>query len=210
MMVRLFPELACEAGGFERGVRAGRPTRSGTGWRDSQLRSTNGKTMAPALMHVSAEMRGTDRALDQRDDSRESLRVRRALDVFVRRPRQSTLPHRLGRVAQSLRDVFGLQVGIEVEDLGRGHSARNHVDDDGHRNAHPADARCAVHLVGTNGDAGEGHAAKLARAQGFGSERPRLFEGDDASDSIADAANTLSTDSRPKPLSTRRRIVWPT
>lgn len=69
-----------------------------------------------------------------------------------------TFPHRLGRIAESLSDIFGLQLWDISQDLVNGHPIGDHRHDGCHRDAHAADAGLTAHLVGFNGDAWESHA----------------------------------------------------
>jgi len=60
-----------------------------------------------------------------------------------------------GGIAQSLGDVFRLQVGIEREHLSPVMAARDHADDHADRHTHPANAGLTPHDRGIEGDSVE-------------------------------------------------------
>src|SRR5690606_7062829 len=67
-----------------------------------------------------------------------------------------------GRKMERLSDVLGFQVGIEIQDLGRGNAARHHIDNNRHRNAQATNAGGSAELMRVCGDAGERHRVMVA------------------------------------------------
>ncbi len=86
-------------------------------------------------------------ALKRNPSSSEAWRV-----VTCSCQRKGSLLHRLGRVPQRLADVLRLEIGIYIEDGILGHALCHHAHHYGYRNAPPANAGHASHLIGIDGN----------------------------------------------------------
>jgi hypothetical protein len=88
--------------------------------------------------------------------------------------RELPFPHRFRCEAERFWNVLSLQIRIQCDDLVRAHAFGDELQHHRYRNAQSANTRSAAHLIGTDRDAREGHAARIASLYEASGSAPRL------------------------------------